>query len=114
MPTLVESTALAVPVRVADSEVRSYLYGHLIGQGRSPDADVAWKVADDALEAGKVRFVRVSDRSTRLVVSVDFDTVELARYGADVSDLRRTIQPHLECIRRRTRIESSKPLRKAV
>lgn len=111
MPTIVETTELAVPVRVADSEVRAYLYAHLVGQGRSPDVDVAWNVADDALEAGDFRFVRLSENSTRLVVSVDFDAAELARHGSDVPRLRRTIQRHLEHIRRRTNTADLKPLR---
>ena len=113
MPILVESTELPVPVRIADSETRAYFYAHLISQGSSPDADVAWEVADDALEAGEFRFVRLSESSTRLIVSVDFDAVELARHGADISHLRRTVQRHLEHIRRRTNIEDSKPLRRA-
>lgn len=113
MPTIVESTELAVPVRIADSEVRAYLYGHLIGQGRSPNVDVGWEVADDALEAGEFRFVRLSESSTQLVVSVDFDAAELARHGADISHLRRTIQRHLEHIRGRTDVTDAKPLRKA-
>ncbi len=72
------STIVALPVDQTSSSLREYSYRTMIGRGRSAEGMVKWHPSDDVAESGELEFLRIDPGHTRVVLTIDSTTDELA------------------------------------